>query len=200
MQKQGGAKAPNRRGASEIKRKYNVEQKVLGAGSFGKVFLAKSIADSDFVVAIKAIQKKKMKEDIGQIREEISILQALDHPNIIRYHETFENDNYMYLVMEYCPGGELFDVISRKAQSEGSFNESEAASIMECLLKAIAHCHASKVAHRDIKPENVMIGKEGEIKLIDFGLSRQRKKKGVPMETIVGTPYYIAPEVLEGAM
>ena len=69
---------------------------------------------------------------------------------------------------------------------------------MQCLLKAIAHCHASKIAHRDIKPENVMIGKEGEIKLIDFGLSRQRKKKGVPMETIVGTPYYIAPEVLEG--
>ena len=89
-----------------------MEHKVLGAGSFGKVFLAKSIADSNFVVAIKAIQKKKMKDDIGQIREEIRILQTLDHPNIIRYYETFENNNFMYLVMEYCPGGELFDVIS----------------------------------------------------------------------------------------
>ena len=100
------------------------------------------------------------------------ILQTLDHPNIIRYYETYESDKFMYLVMEYCPGGELFDVITKKAQSEGGFNESEAAHIMECLLKAIAHCHASKIAHRDIKPENVMIGKEGEIKLIDFGLSR----------------------------
>lgn len=69
---------------------------------------------------------------------------------------------------------------------------------MEKLLSAIGHCHANGVVHRDIKPENIMIGKDGELKLIDFGLSAIQSKKEY-LETITGTPYYMAPEVLEGA-
>lgn len=78
------------------------------------------------------------------------------------------------------------------------FNESEAAVIMKKLLRAINHCHASGVVHRDIKPENVMIGRDGEIKLIDFGLSRRVSDKYTTMTTIAGTPFYMAPEVLDG--
>ena len=128
--------------------------------------------------------------------DEITILKNLDHPNIIKYFETYENNKYFYIVMEYCAGGELFDVIAKKAQKEGSFNESEAAEMMKKLLKAINHCHSQNIAHRDIKPENIMITEDGDLKLIDFGLSKQVKNK--KMKTIVGTPYYIAPEVLQG--
>lgn len=181
----------------QIKKKYKIETKVLGSGAFGKVFLATSVADQNFKVAIKVISKKKLDQDIEQLIDEINILKGLDHPNIIKYYETYENNKYMYIVMEYCPGGELFDFIAQKGKdSEGTFKESEAAEIMKKLLKAINHCHSKKIAHRDIKPENIMMGVDGDIKLIDFGLSKQMKNK--KMKTIVGTPYYIAPEVLEG--
>jgi calcium-dependent protein kinase len=71
-----------------------------------------------------------MGDDIYMVREEIKILQTLDHPNIIKYYETFENNRYMYLVMEYCPGGELFDLIAKTVEKHGIFNESKAAEIM----------------------------------------------------------------------
>lgn len=78
------------------------------------------------------------------------------------------------------------------------FNESEACKIMEKLFRAINHCHAQGIIHRDIKPENVMIGRDNEIKLIDFGLSKRSKDKTSHLTTIAGTPYYMAPEVLDG--
>ena len=99
----------------------------------------------------------------------------LDHPNIVKYFETYDDTKYIYLVMEYCPGGELFDKIA--SQKDQLFNESEACVIMEELFRAINHCHANGIVHRDIKPENIMIGKDGNIKLIDFGLSKRSKSK-----------------------
>lgn len=181
---------------TQIKKKYRIETKILGSGAFGKVFLATSVSDENFKVAIKVISKKKIDDDIDQLLDEISILKKLDHPNIIKYYETYENQKYMYIVMEYCSGGELFDVIASKAKREGNFNESEAAEMMAKLLKAVNHCHSMNIAHRDIKPENILITEDGDLKLIDFGLSKQVKNK--KMKTIVGTPYYIAPEVLQG--
>lgn len=197
---QGDATKPKKKqtlgATAQIKKKYNIETKVLGSGAFGKVFLASSVADSDFKVAIKVIPKKKIEGEIEQLMDEINILKSLDHPNIIKYYETYENNKYFYIVMEYWAGGELFEVIAKKAQKEGCFNESEAADMMTKLLKAINHCHSEGIAHRDIKPENIMITEDGDLKLIDFGLSKQVKDK--KMKTIVGTPYYIAPEVLKG--
>lgn len=120
-----------RQGAtSQIKKKYKIETNILGSGAFGKVFLASSVADADFKVAIKVISKKKIGDEIDQLLDEINILKSLDHPNIVKYYETYENQKYMYIVMEYCPGGELFDVIAQKAKTEGCFNESEAADMM----------------------------------------------------------------------
>lgn len=97
--------------------------------------------------------------------------------------------------MEYCPGGELFDKIV--AMKDQTFGEVEACHIMEKLLSAITHSHYKAVVHRDIKPENIMIGNDDEIKLIDFGLAHQSRFKTSKINTIVGTPYYMAPEVLE---
>lgn len=168
----------------------------MGAGSFGKVFLSESIADSSFKVAIKVLNKAKLKDNLEAIKEEVRILTKLDHPNIVKYYETYDDAKYMYLVMEYCNGGELFDKIAK--QKDQMFNESEAATIMKKLLRAINHCHATGVVHRDIKPENIMYGRDGEIKLIDFGLSKTMTSKHAQLTTIAGTPYYMAPEVING--
>ena len=115
---------------TQIRKKYKIETNILGSGAFGKVFLATSVEDKEFKVAIKVISKKKIGDDLDQLLDEINILKSLDHPNIVKYYETFENEKYMYIVMEYCPGGELFDVISKRAKSGKSFNESEAAEMM----------------------------------------------------------------------
>mmetsp|Transcript_19379 Transcript_19379/g.17188 ORF Transcript_19379/g.17188 Transcript_19379/m.17188 type:complete len:104 (+) Transcript_19379:1-312(+) len=96
--------------------------------------------------------------------------------------------------MEYCTGGQLFDVIIDKTKSNESFKESEAIKIMKNLLSAVEFCHDLKIAHRDIKPENILLSNTGELKLIDFGISKQLKNK--KMSTVVGTPYYMAPEIL----
>ena len=111
----------------ELKQNYRISAttKVLGAGAFGKVFLSESIADPSFKVAIKVINKTKLKDHIDAIKEEVRILTTLDHPNIVKYYETYDDVKYMYLVMEYCPGGELFDRIAK--QKDQMFNESEAA-------------------------------------------------------------------------
>lgn len=134
------------------------------------MFLSESVVDPNFKVAIKVLNKERLKENILAIKEEVRILTRLDHPNIVKYYETYDDTKYMYLVMEYCSGGELFDRIAK--QKDQVFNESEAATIMKKLLRAINHCHASGVVHRDIKPENIMYGRDNEIKLIDFGLSK----------------------------
>jgi calcium-dependent protein kinase len=126
-------------------------------------------------------------------------LTTLDHPNIVKYYETYDDDRkYIYLVMEYCPGGELFEMITK--QDNQVFKEAEACNIIRKLLRAVNHCHASGVVHRDIKPENIMIGADHEIKLIDFGLSYKSDETHnlSHLSVIAGTPYYMAPEVIKG--
>jgi calcium-dependent protein kinase len=171
--------------------------KVLGEGAYGKVFLCESIADPDFRVAVKVLNKADLpKEEATSIKQEIEILTKLDHPNIIKHYETYDDKRYVYLVMEYCNGGELFDkIISKEDQT---FTESEASHIMEKLFKGINHCHSVGVAHRDIKPENIMIGRDGELKFIDFGLSKKYSGKVNSLKSVVGTPFYMAPEVIDG--
>ena len=96
--------------------------------------------------------------------------------------------------MELCPGGELFDKIS----ASNAMTENLAASAINKILRALLHCHKSNVVHRDIKPENIMYDRSGEVKLIDFGLAKQATSSK-KLHTIAGTPYYIAPEVLNGS-
>lgn len=99
--------------------------------------------------------------------------------------------------MEHCPSKELFDIISERSSTTGQFNEKEAAEIIQKLLKAINHCHINKITHRDLKPENIMIGRDGELKIIDFGLAAHVKPTS-QLDSVVGSPFYLAPEVLLG--
>ena len=88
----------------------------------------------------------------------------------------YDDVKYMYLVMEHCPGGELFDLIGK--QKDQKFEEKQVSKFMMKLLRAVNHCHANGIVHRDIKPENIMIGRDKEIKLIDFGLSKMNISQG----------------------
>ena len=102
-------------GRKELQRNYPIDKnsQVLGQGAFGKVFLTHNKHNTDHKVAIKVMGLKKIKDELDAIKEEVAILTKLDHPNIVRYYETYEDDRNIYLVMEYIGGGELFDKIAQ---------------------------------------------------------------------------------------
>ena len=137
-----------------------------------------------------------MKQNIDLLSSELKILMTVDHPNIIKLYEVYEDSKFIHLVMEYCSGGELF----QKIFDNGAFTEHEASNLMYKLLHAINHLHNEKISHRDLKPENILYKSESpasDIKIIDFGLSSKFGEAEEQMHTVVGTPYYVAPEVLE---
>jgi len=150
--------------------------------------------------ALKAIRLNRLQQDkIDDLRREIEIMKALDHPNIIKLYQTFEDHSYIYMVMELCTGGELFD---RLADQRGSrFSEPKAAELVSKMLSALNYIHLRRVCHRDLKLENFIFENEkgdSEIKLIDFGLSKVYLD-GTTMSSVLGTSYYVAPEVLAGS-
>lgn len=167
----------------------------LGTGYYGTVKVGVPKSDTKKRYAIKSIDKSKLSEiKVSQLSREIEILTTVDHPNIIKYYETFNDSNYFHIVMEYCTGGELLErIISKKY-----FSELETAEVVFKVSSAIAHCHSLGIVHRDLKPENILFESKAEfsdLKIIDFGLSR--KVEGT-LSSLVGSPYYVAPEVLEG--
>lgn len=167
---------------------------VLGKGYFGVVKKALMKNDPNKYYAIKTIDKSKMpSKSLRTLSREIEVLANLDHPNIVRYYETYNDFSYFYVVTEYCSGGELWDAVKGKG-----LDEKTAADIMYKLCSAISHCHSKSIVHRDLKLENILLENKDDVrsvKIIDFGLSR--KITGT-VNSIVGTPYYVAPEVLDG--
>jgi len=168
--------------------------KKVGRGTYGSVCKATSRTTGQ-VRAIKAVSKSHVK-NLARFRTEIDIMKSLDHPNIIKLYETFEDARNIYIVMELCTGGELFDRIIEQEK----FTERDAARIMKQILSALAYCHANGIMHRDLKPENFLfMSKEPDspLKVIDFGLSC-KFEHGQARGTKAGTPYYVAPQVLLG--
>lgn len=175
---------------------YTVESAKIGQGSYGSVTRGTNKA-TGAVRAIKTISKSQVK-NIERFRQEIAIMKQLDHPNIIKLFETFEDARNIYLVMELCTGGELFDRIIEL----GHLTEHQAAILMQQVLRAVHYMHQNGVMHRDLKPENFLFATKDSIekaplKVIDFGLST-RYEAGQSMATKAGTPYYVAPQVLAG--
>ena len=146
--------------------------------------------------AIKSVPRGVSEDYLRQLEKEFRILKEVDHPNIIKFFESYQDQKYFHFVVEYCDGGELYDLVSKK----GRLDEWETARIIKKLCSAIAHLHDRDICHRDLKPENILFeskSPDAEIKLIDFGLSTYARK-GRIMRTRVGTPFYVAPEVLYG--
>uniref|UniRef100_A0A061RPT8 non-specific serine/threonine protein kinase n=1 Tax=Tetraselmis sp. GSL018 TaxID=582737 RepID=A0A061RPT8_9CHLO len=170
-------------------------RKVLGKGQFGTTRLATHMATGqDF--ACKTINKKKLtsKDDVEDVRREISIMKHLDHPNIVRLKEAYEDRDHVHIVMEVCTGGELFDRIVER----GHYSEKDAADLVRTMVQVVKHCHERGVMHRDLKPENFLLASRdanSAIKATDFGLSVYFKP-GDYFRDIVGSAYYVAPEVL----
>jgi len=176
---------------------YAIDKKKLGEGSYGSVCRATHKATKS-VRAIKTIPRGKPR-NIDRVKREIAIMKVMDHPGITKLYETFEDSRNIYLSMELCHGGELFERIVR----DGRFSEPKAAKVMQQVLRAICYMHKQGIAHRDLKPENLLLQSQDPIednvvKIIDFGLS-SKYEAGKPMKTRAGSPYYVAPEVLGSA-
>jgi len=167
-----------------ITNQYNLKE-LIGRGRFGKVFLAETIEGKK--VAIKVIPKENSPNKL--LMEEVKILAEVDHPNIIKYLKHYESEQYLYLVTDYCDGGDLFQRII----DEGKFAEDKAAIVMRELLRAINHCHHLGIIHRDLKPENILYTSDRILKVIDFGISV--KSDSAANEKLAGTAQYIAPEI-----
>ncbi|CAG9312073.1 unnamed protein product [Blepharisma stoltei] len=171
----------------------------IGLGGFGEVRRC-THRITGALRAVKIYSKELFGQNStqqGKMIEEMEILRTLDHPNIIRVYDFFEDSKNYYLVMEYCEGGELFNKIEKMAK----FSEDDAALIMRQLLSVVAFCHSLKIVHRDLKPENMMVEERNRklnIKIADFGtacyLDLNNETTGV-----VGTTYYMAPEVFNGS-
>ena len=169
--------------------------KTLGEGSFGKVHLVQHNIGG-MIRAIKIIKKIRVENYSNEtsVLNELNILKKLDHQNIVKIFEFYSDSNYYYLVMEYCSGGDLFDLMQKSI-----FNEAQVACIMYQILSAINYCHKMKIMHRDLKPENILITKIEKngivrIKICDFGTS-QIFNLGDVQKNVIGSLYYMAPEV-----
>ncbi|KMZ63593.1 Calcium-dependent protein kinase [Zostera marina] len=170
--------------------------KKLGQGQFGTTYLCveKSTGDK---YACKSIPKRKLlcKEDYEDVWREIQIMHHLsEHPEVVQIRGAYEDSMSVHIVMELCAGGELFDRIIKK----GHYSEKKAAMLIKTVVKMVEACHSLGVTHRDLKPENFLfVGEEEDsaLKATDFGLSLFYKP-GEIFSEVVGSPYYVAPEVL----
>ncbi|XP_043711350.1 calcium-dependent protein kinase 18-like isoform X1 [Telopea speciosissima] len=184
--------------AKDFDKKYSIG-KLLGHGQFGYTFVATDKSTGERV-AVKRIEKNKMILPIAveDVKREVKILQALTgHENVVQFYNAFEDESYVYIVMELCEGGELLDRILAKKDSR--YTEKDAAVIVRQMLKVSAQCHLHGLVHRDMKPENFLFKSTKEnssLKATDFGLS-DFIKPGRKFQDIVGSAYYVAPEVLK---
>lgn len=170
--------------------------KELGRGQFGVTYLATEKKTGE-QYACKSIAKRKLvtKEDVEDIKREVAIMHHLaGHPNVVKLKEAYEDKQSIHIVMELCAGGELFDRIIAR----GHYSERAAANLIRTIVQVVEYCHDLGVMHRDLKPENFLLSNKKEdamLKTTDFGLS-MFFKPGDVFTDIVGSAYYVAPEVL----
>ncbi|GMJ00552.1 CDPK-related kinase [Hibiscus trionum] len=185
--------------SKELKSRLEVGVEV-GRGHFGYTCSAK-FKKGEFKghrVAVKVIPKSKMTTAIAveDVRREVKILRALTgHNNLVKFYDAFEDHDNVYIVMEFCEGGELLDRILARG---GKYSEDDAKAVMVQILNVVAFCHLQGVVHRDLKPENFLFKSKEEnslLKAIDFGLS-DFVRPDERLNDIVGSAYYVAPEVL----
>uniref|UniRef100_A0A7S4MHQ6 non-specific serine/threonine protein kinase n=1 Tax=Odontella aurita TaxID=265563 RepID=A0A7S4MHQ6_9STRA len=186
---------------SDLTLKYDVDSKELGSGMYGVVRKCTD-RETGGVYAVKTIKKARVAQ-IGILRQEVQLLREVSHPSIIELVDVFEDKEEVHLVTELATGGELFDrIIAKKQSPEKKFTEKEAALIIRQILDAVSYLHDVKdIVHRDIKPENFLFSSDADdapIKVIDFGYAvRHIPKEHGPLREDVGTPLYMAPEVIQ---
>ena len=180
---------------ADVKKNYELIY-VLGTGAFGKVRLYRDRTNKELLYAIKTLKKEGIsKTQYELIQSEINILSKLDHPNIVKYFGTFEDDFYLHIMMEYLQGHDLFKIITLKDYTK--IEEKDMSQIIFKLFKTLIFLHTKNIVHRDIKPENILFSNKKDystLRIIDFGLATQTVKD----TKSVGTPYYMSPELIDG--
>ena len=167
----------------------------IGSGAFGKVVLGKHILTGESV-AIKILDKiilSQTPEDYELVKQEISILKIVKHKYIVQLYEILQTPQHIYIVMEYCEGKDLMDYILSKQR----LSEIESLKYFHQLINALFYLHSQNIAHRDVKIDNMLLDKNLDLKLVDFGLSTKYSDETL-LDQPCGTVVYAAPEVLEG--
>ncbi|KAM3356579.1 phosphoenolpyruvate carboxylase kinase 1 [Capsicum galapagoense] len=181
--------------SSAVQQSYRICEQI-GKGRFGVVYKCYS-SETGEEFAVKSINKILISDDSIDrqcLYNEAKIMQLVSpHPHIVRIAHVYEDDVYLDIVLELCCSSDLF----QRLESRGVFTESDALAVMVPLMEAIAHCHKLSIAHRDIKPDNILFNDRNVLKLADFG-SAHCFHNGELMNGVVGTPFYVAPEVLAG--
>lgn len=183
-------------GAATVKQQYNFLEE-LGKGSYGSVQRAvlKSSGDKGRSFAVKTIEKSRYPKEVRRFLREIELLKSLDHPYIVRFYEAYESKTAYFIVQELCSGGDLGKALELQ---QGGFKESDTREFMWQILMAVNYLNLKGIAHRDIKPENFLLASSSSnvVKLIDFGLSATGNSTASTLRETVGSPFYIAPEVI----
>ncbi len=173
--------------------------KTIGSGNFSVVHEGKDLHDGR-LVAVKKLDISKLRAaDLAEVKRETQILEALNHPNIVKLVASFESKSHYHVVMERLAGGELFERIVEKVY----YGEADAARVIRALAEALRYCNSKRVVHRDLKPENILLvsaADDAALKIVDFGFATEfhMGAQGVELTATCGTPGYVAPEIISG--
>ncbi|XP_048848063.1 serine/threonine-protein kinase BRSK2 isoform X1 [Brienomyrus brachyistius] len=171
---------------------YRLE-KTLGKGQTGLVKLGIHCITGQ-KVAIKIVNREKLSESVlMKVEREIAILKLIEHPHVLKLHDVYENNKYLYLVLEHVSGGELFDYLVKK----GRLTPKEARKFFRQIISALDFCHSHSICHRDLKPENLLLDEKNNIRIADFGMASLQVGDSL-LETSCGSPHYACPEVIRG--
>ena len=174
------------------KASHYVRQNRIGKGSFGSVYKGYN-SESGETVAIKVINLEQAEDEIDDIQQEIQILSQLDCPFITKFYASFLESTNLWIVMEYAAGGSCLDLL----KSLGGFDEVYSCIIIREVLKALEYIHGQQKLHRDIKSANILLTGDGSVKMADFGVSGQITATMTKKNTFVGTPFWMAPEIIK---
>ncbi|KMT02640.1 hypothetical protein BVRB_9g203210 [Beta vulgaris subsp. vulgaris] len=167
----------------------------IGKGAYGRVYKGLDLENGDFV-AIKQVSLENIaQEDLNIIMQEIDLLKNLNHKNIVKYLGSLKTRSHLHIILEYVENGSLANII--KPNKFGPFPEQLVAHYIAQVLEGLVYLHEQGVIHRDIKGANILTTKEGLVKLADFGVATKLTEADVNTHSVVGTPYWMAPEVIE---
>ena len=188
----------------DVRKIYEINPEIIGKGNFSTVRMAclTNGGPNALRFSLKSVLRSHLDPHLQSLLgQELQILKNFNHPCIVKFYEAFQDAKFVHFLLEYLEGGDLLNYLCNK--SNGILQEHEAKRLMYKLFTTVAYLHRNGIVHRDLKPENLLFPKNGnfrELKLIDFGLSRKTEIKNFNnMRTIVGSPYYIAPEILKKA-
>ena len=168
----------------------------LGKGSFGQAWLVLSKSDRSRYVA-KVMQEFQTEEERADCFKEAQVLRSLKHPNIVRYVDSFAENEKFHIVMEFVDGGDLAQLIQRQKRTRKYLSESRVAHVFWQICRGVNHCHENRILHRDIKSGNIFLMKDGGVKVGDFGIARVLDSTTALARTKIGTPYYLSPEICQ---